>query len=233
VTRSKSETDFDGVIDERVKTQVTEVTLQPDGQISDLNKYFPTRWGPSQIHFRRVGVAAGDPHQIRRREQHRPDHHVSARRCQQAAAMRLKAHRHTFWRHDVFLPRRCRRATQHATAWQAIADSTFADATFDETKIVTDIYTARTARAVQRDWFDGGFEVDIAMATDIITADDFGVVDMILKSLTATAKFAPGNLTQAQVSALLNAQDTGYVFPGQSLSNRTLISSSPAAATTA
>src|ERR1700759_5746667 len=37
----KIETDFDGQIDEREKTQVTEITFQPDGQISTLNKYFP------------------------------------------------------------------------------------------------------------------------------------------------------------------------------------------------
>src|SRR3974390_942879 len=34
-------TDFDGQIDERMKAQLTEVRFQPDGQISDLNKYFP------------------------------------------------------------------------------------------------------------------------------------------------------------------------------------------------
>src|ERR1700761_3583976 len=37
----KIETDFDGEIDERAKTQSTESTFHPDGQISTLNKYFP------------------------------------------------------------------------------------------------------------------------------------------------------------------------------------------------
>src|SRR5580693_7661686 len=37
----KIETDFDGQIDERAKTQRTEITLQPDGQVSTLSKYFP------------------------------------------------------------------------------------------------------------------------------------------------------------------------------------------------
>ncbi len=37
----KIETDFDGQIDERAKTQSTEISFQPDGQIADLNKYFP------------------------------------------------------------------------------------------------------------------------------------------------------------------------------------------------
>ena len=64
----------------------------------------------------------------------------------------------------------------------------------------------------------GGFEVELGMATETIEADDFGHVDMILKSLTAMARFAPSNLTQAQVAALLNYQGSGCVFPGQSLS---------------
>lgn len=37
----KVETDFDGQIDERMKTQMTEVSFQPDGQMSTLTKYFP------------------------------------------------------------------------------------------------------------------------------------------------------------------------------------------------
>ena len=57
------------------------------------------------------------------------------------------------------------------------------------------------------------------MAVNTITADDFGIVDLTLKELTATAKVrAQHNLTQPQVATLLAYQGAGYVQPGQSLS---------------
>jgi hypothetical protein len=105
------------------------------------------------------------------------------------------------------------------SAWQAIADAAFADATYDETTIVTDSYAAAYGSSPYNTIGSmAGFEIDISMATEQIIADDFGVVDMILKSLTATAKFAPSNLTEAQIYTLLANQNTGYVYPGQSLS---------------
>jgi len=108
-----------------------------------------------------------------------------------------------------------------ATAWSVLADAAFADTSFDETKIVTDTYSAAFGSAPFNSIGSmAGFEIDIAMATDTILADDYGMVDLILKSLTATAKFAPSNLTEAQVRTLLAAQDTGYVFPGQSSPNQ-------------
>ncbi len=107
-----------------------------------------------------------------------------------------------------------------ANAWETIASATFADTTFDETQITTDLYVATFGSSPYNAMGSmAGFEINLAMATDTINADDFGHVDMILKSLTATAKFAPSNLTQAQMATLLNYQNTGYVFPGQSLSN--------------
>jgi hypothetical protein len=104
-------------------------------------------------------------------------------------------------------------------AWETIASATFADPTFDEAQIITDIYTAAYGSSPYNVIGSmAGFEIDLAMAVNQITADDFGIVDMTLKELTATAKFAPSNLTQAQVATLLNYQGSGYIFPGQSLS---------------
>lgn len=106
-----------------------------------------------------------------------------------------------------------------STAWETIASAAFTDSTFDETQIITDTYTAAYGSAPFNSIGSmAGFEIDITMAINQITADDFGIVDMTLKELTATAKFAPSNLTQAQVATLLNYQGSGYVFPGQSLS---------------
>src|SRR6266404_63490 len=216
----KIETDFDGEIDERVKTQVTEVSLQPDGQISDLNKYFPYAVGAIG---KSIFGAAALPLFVRTKFCGASNSGQTITYPRAAVSklpqLRLKPTDTLFGDMTFSCLGVPTVQPNTATAWQTIADSAFADATFDETKIVTDIYTAAYGSAPYNAIGSmAGFEVDTAMATEIITADDFGVVDMILKSLTVTAKFAPGNLTQAQVSALLNAQDTGYVFPGQSLS---------------
>lgn len=105
-----------------------------------------------------------------------------------------------------------------ANAWETIAGAAFSDATFDETQIITDIYSAAYGSSPYNAIGSmAGFEIDLAMAVNTVMADDFGVVDMTLKELTATAKFAPSNLTQSQVAALLNYQGSGYVYPGQSL----------------
>jgi hypothetical protein len=105
-----------------------------------------------------------------------------------------------------------------AGAWQVLSDAVFADTSFDETAIITDSYTASFGNAPYNAIGSmSGFEVEVAMETERIIADDFGLTDMILKSLTATAKFTPSNLTEAQVYALLANQGSGYVFPGQSI----------------
>ena len=107
----------------------------------------------------------------------------------------------------------------NAPAWQAIADAAFGDASFDETAIITDTYTASYGASPYNVMGSmAGFEVDFVAGLETITADDFGIVDIILKSLTATAKFAPSNLTEAQMYTLLANQGGSYVFPGQSLS---------------
>ena len=216
----KIETDFDGQIDERAKTQRTEVSFQPDGQISDLGKYFPYAVGqigssiftttalPLVITTKFGG--AGNTGQT-----------ISYPRAavSKLPHLRLKPTDTLFGEMTFTALGVPTVQSNTGAAWQTIADAAFADTSFDETKIVTDIYTAAYgASPYNAIGSMAGFEIDIAMATETIIADDFGIVDMVLKSLTATAKFAPSNLTQAQVSALLNAQGSAYIFPGQSLS---------------
>ena len=216
----KISTDFDGDIDERMKAQMTEITFQPDGQISDLNKYFPyavtaigrSIFGATDLPLVIVTKFGGT---------NNAGQTITYPRAAitKLPQLRLKPTDTLFG--DMAFTCLGDPTVQPNTAasWQAIASATFADATFDETKIVTDIYTAAYGSSPYNAIGSmAGFEVDLVMATDTIDADDFGHVDMILKSLTATAKFAPSNLTEAQVATLLALQNTGYVFPGQSLS---------------
>ena len=110
-------------------------------------------------------------------------------------------------------------AATGATAWETIADNAFADTNFNETIILTDIYTATYGTSPYAAMGSmAGFEVTIAYQTENIMADDFGIADIVLKGITATAKFAPSSLTEAQVWTLLNAQGTNVVQPGMSLS---------------
>lgn len=214
------ETDFDGQIDERVKAQRTEITFQPDGQVSNLNKYFP--YSVAQIGSSIFGATplplviqtkfggAGNTGQT-----------ITYPRAAITSLPQLRLKPGDTLFGDITFTCLGNPTVQPTTsgAWQSIADAAFADTTFDETTIISDIYTAAYGSSPYNAIGSmAGFEIDIAMATETISSDDFGVVDMILKSLTATAKFAPSNLTEAQVYALLNNQGSGYVFPGQSLS---------------
>ena len=217
----KVETDFDGQIDERARAQVTEITLQPDGQISTLAKYFPYAAGqigasifgstnlPLVIQTK-FGGASNTGQTIT----------YPRAALSRLPKLRLKPTDTLFGEMTFSCLGDPTVQPTTATAWQAIADAAFADTTFDETTIISDTYSAAYGSSPYNTMGSmAGFEIELAMATETITADDFGTVDMILKSLTATAKFAPSNLTEAQLYTLLANQGTGYVRPGQSLAN--------------
>ena len=57
----------------------------------------------------------------------------------------------------------------------------FADVTFDETAIITDSYSAAyggSPYAAMGSW--AGFEVDLAMETSNVVADDYGLVNIVV-----------------------------------------------------
>lgn len=216
----KIETDFDGQIDERAKTQSTEISFRPDGQIADLNKYFPYSVG--QIGSSIFGASAL-PLVIQTKFGGASNTGQTITYPRAAVSklpqLRLKPTDTLFG--DMTFTALGVPTVQPttATAWQNLVDAAFADSTYNDQNIITDIYSAAYGSSPYNAIGSmAGFEIDIAMAVENILADDYGIVDMILKSLTAAAKFAPSNLTQAQVSALLNAQGSSYVYPGQSLS---------------
>jgi hypothetical protein len=216
----KIETDFDGTIDERAKTQRTEITFQPDGQISTLSKYFPysvaqigsSIFGTTPLPLviqTKFGGASNTGQTIT----------YPRAALSKLPQLRLKPTDTLFGEMTFTCLGVPSVQPTGASAWQAIADAAFGDTSFDETAIITDSYTASYGSSPYNAIGSmAGFEVDITAETETITADDWGIVDMILKSLTATAKFAPSNLTEAQLYTLLANQGSGYVYPGQSLS---------------
>ncbi|GEM_PF-1905727 len=221
------ESDTDGKIDERMKSQITEISFQPVGMIklggdSALAAFFPysvsaigksiftgltgadlplviaTKFGGTgnlgqTITFPKAGVS-------------------------KLPQLRLKPTDTLFGDMAFTCIGDATVQPNTASAWATLASTTFADTTFDETMIVTDSYSAAFGAAPYNSMGSmAGFEMDIALETAQIAADDYGIADIILKGLTATAKFAPSNLTETQVQTLLAAQGSGYVFPGQSL----------------
>ncbi len=223
----KIETDFDGQIDERAKTQVTEITFQSDGQISTLTKYFPYTVG--QIGSSIFGASAL-PLVIQTKFGGASNTGQTITYPRAAVSklpqLRLKPTDTLFGEMTFTALGVPTVQPTNASAWQTIADAAFADNTYDETAIITDTYSAAYGSSPYNAIGSmAGFEIDIVMATENIVADDFGIVDMILKSLTASAKFAPSNLTEAQLYTLLANQGSGYIYPGQSLakSNTNLV----------
>jgi len=112
--------------------------------------------------------------------------------------------------------------TKEATAdgyWQTAIAAAFADATFDETKIKRYRYTAAYGddEAFAAISAQQGFDVAIEYGTTELSDDNVGVGDIILQSLSATVKFIPSNLTQAQVDTLINLQGADALLPGDSV----------------
>jgi hypothetical protein len=124
----------------------------------------------------------------------------------------------TFWGNDIEFTCLGKADEAAATAdhWQTIATQSFSDATFDETKILRLRYTAAYGSSP----FDAmtsqdGFQVDIGVKYEPMMDDNFGLSDMIVSEVTATAKFKPSNLTEANVATLLKLQDTGALGVGE------------------
>ena len=108
----------------------------------------------------------------------------------------------------------------NATFWKAVASAAFTDASFDETKVKTDIYTAaygsspfNAMGAIE------GFKFEITQDNKDVMDDNVGVYDIILKSLAAMVTFRPNNLSEANIDTLLGMDDSTVKLPGQNLAS--------------
>lgn len=104
-------------------------------------------------------------------------------------------------------------------AWEAGVDAAFSDTSFDQSQIVSDIYTAGFGSSPYAAMGShNGFEFDIPLKLNTVTSDDYGITDMIVDSLgPPTVKFAPNSLTEAQIWTMLNAQGASVIQPGMSI----------------
>lgn len=219
----KVRTDAAGEIDERFASDRRKFSWTPDGQMKDLTKYFPhavTDIGKSMF-----GKAAPDDsvviHTIDGRKITYPRGVVT-----KSPILRLGPKSTLFGQMEITCIGKA--ATQRTAAdyWKTVTALAFADATFDETKISSAIYSAAFGLAP----YDAmgaldGFEVEIQYEIDTMKAIDVGIANLVLKGMTGMARFKPDNLTEAQIDTLLGRQGVGALQPGESLakSNTNLV----------
>lgn len=105
------------------------------------------------------------------------------------------------------------------SAWKAIASSAFADTTFDSSKVRMAQYTAAWGSASPYNSMisQEGFTLTPAIATENISVDNYGIIDIALKSVTGAAQFKPANLTEAQIDTLIDLQGSAAMLPGQAI----------------
>ena len=103
----------------------------------------------------------------------------------------------------------------------AIANDAFNDASFDDSKIFTDIYNA--ALGARPEPFDAMgahdiFTVKPTLKTKNLESANVGIADIIIDDLEASVEFAPSNVGDADLDTLLSYQGAGALVPGQSYS---------------
>jgi len=123
-----------------------------------------------------------------------------------------------------------------ATAWKSITPGVFTDTTFDPAKVRMAQYMAAWGSAPPYNAMisEDGFRLAPAIVTENIAVDNYGIIDIALKSVTGMARFKPANLTEAQIDTLIALQGSGALVPGGAIGdagNDLVISSSLLTAT--
>lgn len=106
----------------------------------------------------------------------------------------------------------------NAAALKTISANAFADTSFDASKIVKDVYTATLgARSAPFNAMGArtGFEIEPVYQTTDVNDDNLGIVDTTLDSVAWKCRFAPNNLTEAELDELANLQDANAIIAGQ------------------
>lgn len=96
----------------------------------------------------------------------------------------------------------------------------FADVSFNPDRVLTEVYSAAIgvrggayAAVGCRD----GFEIEPQLEVDEVQDDNVGIADLRLLSIGYRLRFAPNNLTEAQVDALVMDQDANAILAGETV----------------
>ena len=215
-------TDAYGKVDERLASQITELSFTPAGNIistAHLNAHFPySAASIGQSVFNPAG-GADLPLVIQTLAGETITYPRAA--ITKLPTLNLKATdaplgEMTF----TALPASAGQLTS-STVIKTNATASFADTTFDPARIFSAAYqaawgsTSPFSAMISADGFE--FSVDISLKP--VTVDMWGVVDMYLESIVASAKFAPANLNETQLDTLLAVQGSSAILPGMSLAN--------------
>ncbi|MDE2105654.1 MAG: hypothetical protein KGL39_50975 [Patescibacteria group bacterium] len=209
--------DFFGRLGETAHgSPVVDITFTPTGMIRSLDKPFP--YGPSNLvagWYAGQSIFTGSGTFLTK----------DGKQTLYARAGILKSP--TLYlnpRKQIFGPMTIRCVNQisvqptDAAALKTLSAVAFADATFDETKIVKDIYTASLgARTAPFNAMGArtGFEIEPTYQTEDIDDVNVGLADTLLNSIAWKVRFAPNNLAEADLDALANLQGIGAIIAGQ------------------
>ncbi|NUO80330.1 hypothetical protein HUU05_09665 [candidate division KSB1 bacterium] len=209
------ETALHGKIDTRLKSQKFEISFQPDGALAGLGGLFP--WIAGTAIGDSIFTGSALPLVIQGRDGKKLT--FARAGLSKMPAIRLKATDTLFGDMAFTALAPPTVDLDDADAWHAVAANAFSDTTFDETKVKTARYLAAYGAAAPYDAIASldGFEIEVAMETQNIEVDSYGLVDVILKSLQATAKFIPYGLTVEEITAMIALHDEDAILPGDSL----------------
>ena len=201
-------------IDERVKSQVAEISGIPASQLDDMAKYWP--YGVARIgqplfdaaNLKPLVVIPISGEQITYPNAaltHTPD-------------MTLRAGADALFGEMTWtcLGDPTKSPTDPAY-FRTLAAGAFAGADFNETQNLSDLYTAAWGGAP----YDAMLSLDGFILSNPLKlwkagVDNFGIVNVILQSMTVLAKFKPASLTESQIDGLLNTQGPDAIRIGSS-----------------
>jgi hypothetical protein len=207
-------TSMHGRIDQRLKSFSAEVTLTPCGEVENLTKLYP--YAAAQIGAN-IFPAVDLPLVI---------HTLAGQKYTFARAaiikmpgMKLSATDTLFGDMGFLCLLKSNTAPTVADAFLKIEAAAFSDATFSEAAVISPGYTAAYG-ATPYDAMESveGFSVEFAMDITRDYVDRAGLIGARLKSLSASARFKPTGLTEAQWKTLCVLEGSDVVVPGESLS---------------
>ena len=207
-------TSMHGQIDERLKSRAYEISFTPAGEIEGLTKYFPYAVGnigasifSASDKALTIQTLAGQLYTFSRAAMIK------------MPSLTMGAGKTAFGDMTFLALLKTSTEATDAAAFLAIAATAFADTAFDETKITSPGYTAAygTSPYAAMESVDG-FTVEIGMGIKYDSVDRYGIVNARLTSLTASARFTPVGLTEAEWETLVLPDGATAVLPGQSLS---------------
>lgn len=201
-----------GKVDETLKLQYSEISFKPVGQLKTLDKYFPvnhTAIGKSLLGStdRPVVIWTLAGKKI-----------TWANGCIiKCPTLNLDTGKDAFG--DMTLRCISKKGTEltDAAAFSAITAAALADASYDDTTVRRARYTWSWGTSYAAQQHEAGIEINVALTVENKVIANFGIVDIYLKEIVATAKLIPTGLSEADLDIILGLQGTDAVLPGQSL----------------